>query len=139
MLSRMKLITNNKALVEQFGKFVLVGLLNTSIHYLVFFLLYKYAGIHYLAASFIGYSAGLVNSFFINKKWTFQYVQKSRWPEFIKFLLVNVAALFINIALLETFVTLFRIIPEISQIIAIGGSTVVNFLGNKFWTFAKRN
>ena len=53
----------------------------------------------------------------------------------IKFLIVNLIALGVNVLTIYLFVDVFGIIAEISQIIAIGVSTLVNFSGSKFWAF----
>lgn len=124
-----------KFIVIQFIKFSLVGVLNTAIHYAVFFALFKFFGIYYLLASGIGYFTGLVNSFILNRKWTFQKGKDSDWSEFLKFLLVNFGSLLVNLFSLKYSVLLTGIRPEFGQLAAICLSTAANFLGNKFWTF----
>ncbi len=119
----------------QFVKFSLVGILNTVIHYAVFLLFYKLLCVHYLLSSIIGYAAGLLNSFALNKQWTFKTKGKAVGWEFTKFLLVNAAAFGVNIVSLNIFVEIVNIRPEISQIFALGFLVTVNFLGNKLWTF----
>jgi putative flippase GtrA len=54
----------------QFLKFCLVGGVNTGIDFALFALL-TLAGLPYLAAQVISYSCGVLNSYFINGKWTF--------------------------------------------------------------------
>jgi putative flippase GtrA len=126
-------------IIKQFIKFSLVGLLNTGIHYAMFLFLYRSCGINYLFASAVGYSCGLLNSFILNKNWTFKTINVRRDVEFIKFILVNIVALAINIIALKFFVEAIKIIPEISQVLAIVSSFIVNFLGNKYWTFRSHN
>lgn len=125
----------------QFIKFALIGVLNTSIHYLVFLALYRMAGVHYLVSSAIGYCVGLLNSFLLNKKWTFKTINVRAHFEFFKFVVVNMVSLLINMSTLEAAVTLLLLTPEIGQVIAIVFHTCANFLGNKYWTFytAKKN
>lgn len=123
----------------QFLKFGLIGLLNTLVHYLTFIILFKLAGIHMLVASSIGYMLGIINSFFLNRKWTFQ-VKGNNWRvEAFKFFVVNAFSLAINLLLLETLVKYLYLRPELSQILAIAGSLVVNFWGNKMWTFKHKD
>lgn len=119
----------------QFIKFSLIGILNTGLHYVVFICLFRFVGIHYLVASAIGYGVGLINSFMLNRRWTFSITGGRKERDFCRFVVVNIAALAINIGSLKYLVQDIKIIPEISQIIAIGFSMSINFLGNKFWTF----
>ncbi len=125
---------------NQFCKFCAVGVLNTAVQYGVFYGLLHLFKLNYLMASTIGYCAGLTNSYMFNRKWTFGDVNSPNINrEFIKFVMVNVAALAINLASLRCSVSILHLRPEIGQIISIPLSTVVNFLGNKFWTFSKKD
>jgi putative flippase GtrA len=130
-----KLILNERETAYQFLKFSLIGFLNTVIHYGIFIILFRYATVHYLVSSVIGYVAGLINSFILNKKWTFRTKGVRKDVEFTKFCLVNLAALLANLGSLGFFVSYMNIIPELGQLLAIIFSLTVNFLGNKFWTF----
>lgn len=54
------------------ARFALVGVLNTGIDIGVFAALHFGAGIDLLVANSLGFAAGLTNSFFCNKYWTFR-------------------------------------------------------------------
>lgn len=113
--------------------------MNTVIHYCVFLFLYRLINVNYLIASVVGYSCGLLNSFILNKKWTFKTINARKDIELLKFIIVNVMALGLNIIGLKFFVEAIGIKPEISQIAAIGLSLVTNFVGNKYWTFRSQH
>ena len=119
----------------QFLKFSLIGILNTGIHYGIFFVLFRFAGLHYLVASTMGYCAGLINSFILNKKWTFRTKGTRIDIEFMKFIVVNLISLLVNVGSLSYFVSAMHIMPELGQLFAIAFSMTANFIGNKFWTF----
>ena len=119
----------------QLVKFSLVGVLNTAIQYVVFLVLYRYAGVHYLAASFIGYCAGLLNSYLLNRSWTFHARGGKGSLEFVKFTLVNIVSVSVNVGSLAYLVSNVHLSPEFGQALAIVLSTAVNFTGNKLWTF----
>jgi putative flippase GtrA len=129
-----KLILNSQTRI-QFVKFSLIGLLNTGIHYVIFLFLYRVFDMYYLHATVVGYSVGLINSFILNKKWTFKSRNVRKDMEFAKFIMVNLLALIVNVGALKYFVSLAGLRPEIGQIVAIAFSTITNFMGNKFWTF----
>ena len=119
----------------QFLKFALIGGVNTAIHYVVFIIFLKFVKIDYILASSIGYCSGVLNSYYMNRRWTFAAATGSSILEFSQFVCVNVVALLVNLISLKVLVTSFEIIPEFAQVIAIVFSTVCNFVGNKYWTF----
>ncbi|WP_321371079.1 GtrA family protein [uncultured Desulfuromusa sp.] len=122
----------------QFIKFSLVGILNTLVHYLVFYLLFRVAGIAMILASAVGYMTGVLNSYLINRKWTFKPSGSGAGAEFIKFFVVNLVSLGVNLLSLQFLVSALGMLPEIAQVLAIFCSLLVNFSGNKWWTFKQR-
>src|SRR5436305_14584475 len=58
--------------VAQFVKFGIVGASNTLLSFLIYTLLLKVFGVWYLAAAAIGFLIGAVNSFLLNRSWTFR-------------------------------------------------------------------
>jgi putative flippase GtrA len=122
--------------VLQFLKFAVVGVLNSAIHYLIFLFLYSVLGTQYLLASIIGYVAGMVNSYVLNRRWTFKSRNRRLMTELSRFVVVNLVSLGANLGLLYLLVSNGLMAPTWAQIVAIVGSTLVNFVLNKFWTFA---
>lgn len=119
----------------QFMRFALTGILNTLVHMAVFMLLYRLAGMPVLAASALGYAAGVINSFVINRRWTFGVRGDGATTEFAKFLVVNLVSMTINLVLLQLLVDRHAMNPELAQVIAIAAALVVNYSGNRWWTF----
>jgi putative flippase GtrA len=122
------------ASLRQFLIFGCVGLLNTAVHFAVFEVLLRLVGLPLLLASAIGYSAGVANSYVLNRMWTFAVKTRASTVEFGKFVAVNVAALLLNLVVLEQ-LTSMGLTPEVSQVLAIGASLTANFAGNKWWAF----
>ncbi|WP_419174468.1 GtrA family protein [Desulfosediminicola sp.] len=123
----------------QLVRFAFIGALNTIIHYLIFILLFRALGFAMITASVIGYFSGMINSFILNRRWTFQLSGPGYGSEFIKFAAVNIVSLGINILFLQMLVSFFDILPEISQVMAIIVALSVNFSGNKYWTFQHKS
>jgi putative flippase GtrA len=118
----------------QLLRFSAVGAVNTGLHYGIFLVLLRVAGAHYLAASAIGYCIGLVNSYVMNRRWTFAS-HGPRRREFSRFVVVNLLALGANSVVLYAAVAVLGVRPEVGQVAALGFSTAVNFCGNRLWTF----
>jgi putative flippase GtrA len=120
----------------QFIKFAVVGVLNSAIQYLVFLFLYSLTGTQYLLASIIGYVAGMTNSYILNRRWTFGSRNQKLLTELSRFVAVNLISLGANLGLLYLLVSTGVMVPQWAQVLAITGSTLVNFVLNKVWTFA---
>ena len=123
---------------RQFLIFSLVGVLNTAVHFAVFLVLFRFFGVPMLLASAIGYASGVANSYFMNRRWTFRVAAPPSTVEFLRFALVNLISLAVNLAVLEFLVRVAAIIPEVAQVAAIAASLIVNFAGNKKWALARR-
>ncbi|HYP55388.1 MAG TPA: GtrA family protein [Solirubrobacterales bacterium] len=54
----------------------------------------------------------------------------------VRFLVVSVAALVVNLAVLEALVAGTSLGSLLSQAIAVAAAMPFNFVGNKLWTFA---
>jgi putative flippase GtrA len=80
-----------RAGVAQFLRFGLVGVANTATSYLVIRLLAPALGV--AAASAIGYAAGVMQSFLLNRFWTFSSTRSEGRlsGEVLRFLAVNLA------------------------------------------------
>ena len=122
-------------MLTQFIKFSLVGLLNTAIHYGIFYVTYEYMGLYHLLASTIGFCFAVTNSYLINKHWTFKTRGANVHHEFAKFIIVNLVTLSINLGSMAILVEQCGMDPRIAQLASIGLTLSINFLGNKFWTF----
>lgn len=115
------------------AKFMLVGVFNTVISYLVFFVLFRGLNLVYFLASFFAYFAGLLNSYYWNLRWTFK--EKHSGKIMSRFLLVNFIALSTKLLLMYLMVGILNINELTSELLAMILSIILNFLGNNFWTF----
>lgn len=88
------LLLNNKHKKEfkQFICFCLIGLINTAIHFIVFISLLKFIPYQSID-NFVGFTFGLLFSFFTNAKFTFK--QKATKYKFLKMLIVSGSLSFI--------------------------------------------
>ncbi|AEF93645.1 GtrA family protein [Desulfotomaculum nigrificans CO-1-SRB] len=120
---------------RSFVIFSLVGLSNTLIDYLVFFLLYHWFSAYYLLAQVISYSCGAVNSYLLNKYWTFQKKNVPTGAEILRFIIINVLVLAVSSLSLYVVTKNFSFNMFICKTIATGSSFAVNYIGNKFWVF----
>jgi putative flippase GtrA len=120
--------------IVQFVKFGIVGVSNTLLFFAVYTLLLKGFGVWYLAASGIGFTAGAVNGFLLNRRWTFAgHVGDALTP--VRWTVVQGCGLLLNLALVAACVEVIGLDKLIGQAIAIAIVVVVTFLANRAWTF----
>ena|SRR5438552_2489984 len=121
-------------LLIQFVKFGIVGVSNTLLTFVVYTLLLKVFGVWYLAASAIGFAVGTINSFLLNRRWTFRgHVGDALTP--VRWTVVQCCGLGVNEGLLYVFVHDARVDKLLSQAFATAVVTVTTFLANRAWTF----
>lgn len=121
----------------KFIKFSIVGVSNTLISIASFYIFFEFLGIYYIIASTLSYIVGLINSYFWNLRWTFQHQHSS--GVLFKFIIVNVLALSLKLAIISILVESLQIPELFAEIIAMGFAIVINFGGNRFWTFSKNS
>lgn len=124
----------------QFVKFNIVGVLNTAVDFGVYFLLTKFAGMNYVLAQTISYTAGIANSYVWNTIWTFKQEKRRNTKEILLFILVNLVSYGVSVGILALCKDVFHVPYElVSKAAASFGSALVNFAGNKLFVFNKEN
>jgi dolichol-phosphate mannosyltransferase len=118
----------------QLVKFCVVGATGYAVNLAVYSLLVHVAGIHYLAAAVCSFVVAVTNNYTWNRLWTFRAERGHVAFQGAKFLVVSLAALGANLAVLAALVALG--VPKVpAQAAAIVLVTPLSFLGNKLWSF----
>ncbi|MQR86248.1 GtrA family protein [Bacillus megaterium] len=120
-----------------FIKFALVGVINTLIDFVVYALLTT-IGVNYILAQWISYSAGILNSYVMNRKWTFERKEKSSKREVISFVIVNLITLSLTSFLLTVLYNKWGIPLLISKLLITIASVGINFIGTKLFVFTTK-
>lgn len=121
--------------MRNFLKFCIVGGINTAITFIVFYTFSELFGVNYLLSSSFGYAAGVINSYTLNKKWTFRDRDKNIIPQFVKFTALNLISLGINIFIMYMCVDNLSLPKMFSQLIATGFTTIFNYAGSRLFIF----
>jgi dolichol-phosphate mannosyltransferase len=120
----------------QLLKFGLVGGSGYLINLAVFAVLAGAFGLHHLLAAVGAFCVALTNNFLWNRHWTFKAGHGHPGFQAMRFLAVSVAALAINLIVLEALISSASLGDLSAQAIAVAVAMPFNFLGNKLWTFA---
>jgi putative flippase GtrA len=107
------------AVLRQFVKYGLVGLTNTGI------------------SLGIGYAIGVLNSYAINRRWTFM-APSGRMVTALRYFIVQLGGLIGSSALIFLLVDLAGLPKIPAQLIAISTAVVLTFAVNRLWTFGPR-
>lgn len=130
----MKLIS--KETFFQLVKFGLVGVLNTLVDVGVFALCNSVLGLHYTISKIISFSAGVLNSYAWNSRWTFKEQRRKTKKQFLQFVCVNILSLGVSLGGMAICIDVLHIPNEtLCNIIVVPLSMLVNFLGNRLFVF----
>ncbi|MBI5870540.1 MAG: GtrA family protein [Actinobacteria bacterium] len=121
--------------VGQFWKYCLVGASGFIVNFLVFSILVSRFEVHYLLAGTVSFAVAVTNNFLLNRYWTFGSSERDIRSQATRFLIISATSLALNMMLLRLFVEDGNLDQYVAQAIAIGMVTVLNFTGNKLWSF----
>jgi len=120
----------------QLIKFGLVGLSGYVVNLAVFALLVGPLGVHHLLAAVLAFCVAVTNNFLWNRYWTFKPGEAHPAFQAARFFVVSIAALLVNLVVLEALLTASGLGELPAQAVAVAVAMPFNFLGNKLWTFA---
>ncbi|OMF08591.1 GtrA family protein [Paenibacillus sp. FSL H7-0331] len=123
-----------KVKINQTLRFILVGILNTIVGYTVYFICLNLLHFNYSISLVVSHILGVINSYYLNKKWTFN-VARSSSRMILKFGLIYLCTFLLNYGILVLFVEMLKLNPLISQLISLFVTTIISFLGQKYWSF----
>ena len=109
-----------------------MGATNVIISYTAYFILLR-LGLYYLLATTIAYVVGILNGYIWSSKFVFK--KNKSINNMMKFFIVYISALFINLGIMYICVDCYNMHKLIAPIFAIGVGTIYNYILNKKWTF----
>ena len=116
---------------RELNKFLFAGLAAVGTDLLVYYLLLNLLSTE--MSKGISFIIGSVVAFVINKYWTFEKPEKS-YKEMIRFGVLYLTTLGLNV-MTNKIVLDYTDIVLVSFIVATGISTILNFVGQKWWVF----
>jgi len=147
--------------ILEMSKFAIIGLISTFVDFVILNLLISFfsitSGFWILPISLTSFTIASINSYFLNKNWTFKVKNNSKKVKFSNFFLISLIGLSINAFVVFIITTYIHPFFDISFILAMLGkmsnidyiwvniaklfATVLsmtwNYLGYKFIVFKK--
>ena len=120
--------------VIRFIKFGMVGVINTLVNWIIFFIL-NALGMYYILANIIAYILGTVNSYLWNTLWVFKYKDKASTETTIKFIILNLIGLGLNTGILYVLVDLCNLNKFIGLVTTTAIVMIINYIVNKVSDF----
>lgn len=122
-----------KTTLSQFFRYGLVGLFSNALCYLVY-LAITTAGIEHKLAMTLLYAAGVAQTFFFNKRWSFKH-SGTQGPALLRYCASYALGYLINLVALLVLVDDLGYPHQIVQGILVLSLAVLLFLLQKFWVF----
>lgn len=119
----------------RFVRFCITGGLNTAVDFLVFFLLSYLTGVGPYLGQVISYSAGILNSYCINRRWTFETKNRFFGREMVRFLAVNLVVLGVSVASMWLLTGQFGWNTWVAKIATTALTMVLGFVLNRLVVF----
>ncbi len=131
-------LLNRSATARQFVKFSVVGVSNTAWDFALYLILTRgWLGfeLHFLVANVVAFLGSVLNSYLLNKRWTFRNRDARHHVQFTKFFLVNCVSLALYEVLLYVFHQRVGLFDLVAKLLSVAVVMVWNFAANKYWTF----
>ena len=121
----------------QLVQFGLVGGSGFLVNTLVYWVLLRQLGLHYLPSAAAAFCVAVMNNFMWNRGWTFRHMRDESHAAFqaARFFVVSVGAFLVSAAMLTLFVETFHAQKVLAQLLAVSLVMPFSFLGNKLWSF----
>jgi dolichol-phosphate mannosyltransferase len=135
LVKRIHLGTRRPSNWLQLFKFGVVGASGYVVNLIVFSALTLAADVHHIPAAVLAFCVAVTNNFLWNRLWTFRATEGHAGFQAMRFFVISVAALGVNLIVLEILIAELGVAEVPAQAIAVAFAMPVNFIGNKLWTF----
>ena len=116
---------------KELKRFLVAGISAVGTDLVTYYILLNYFNTDFSKG--ISFLLGTIVAFIINKYWTFEKKEK-RYKEIMQFSILYTATLGANIVTNKFILDIYNM-TLLAFLIATGVSTVMNFIGQKWWVF----
>ena len=127
-----------KLLGFRFVRFCVTGGLNTLVDFVVFLLLTSSLNWPVIPSQVLSYSAGILNSYCINRRWTFQTRNRFFSREMLLFIGVNLAVLGVSVLSVWALTSRIGLGVLLSKLCTTALTMVLGFILNRLVVFRNR-
>ncbi len=117
-----------------FIKYGIIGIIGLVVEFIVFFLMLKIVGFHYLIANIFSVAIAITHNFLLNAFFNFKIVD-NLFIRFLKYFSFGIIGLVISSGILYILVDLFLLNELISKAIVLSFVVFIQYVLNKKFTF----
>lgn len=123
--------------VRQAVTFCTVGIVNFVVDLAAYFTAYNVFHVNYLVAQAVAYPCGAINSYFLNRKFTFSQQSRMDASELMRYCVLNVGSIAASMLTLYAVNKMFLEELSVSKVAANLCALCLNFVGSKMWVFRR--
>ena len=123
-----------KSLGTQFVKFGLIGVSNTILSLMVYYVL-VYLNFHYIFAYTMGFCLSVLNAYYFNSRYVFVNATQQRAVSFAKSFLTYGSTFVIGTFFLYLMVNFLHISDKIAPLLNLVFTVPANFILHRLWVF----
>jgi len=126
----------SKPFIKQLIKFAFVGAIGTIVNLTILYILTEFFLVYYIISEIFAFIVATINNYILNKFWTFkEKLHEKLIKKYVKYVAISLIALILNICILFILVEYFYLWYILAALLAIFGAFMINFMGNRIWTF----
>jgi putative flippase GtrA len=126
---------NFKHEIKRFLKFCSVGLVNTAVDYLSFFILSSVLSVNIYISQGAAFMIATLNSYLLNRRFTFKESAPLFGKKLLFFYILNIFTMLISVLSLYILCDIFFINEFIAKIPIMPITFLINFFGNRLLIF----
>lgn len=124
-----------RPVIKQFAKFLIVGTVNTAASVSIYLLMTRPVNLDPLIANAIAFVVAVTVSYNLNKRWTFRDQQRAFVRQYSRFFMFSLVGLGISEAIIYGLHNVLGLHDLIAFFSAVAVVVFWNFGSNKLWTF----
>lgn len=126
---------NKKVEIKRFIKYCSVGLINTAVDYLSFFILTHLLSVNLYISQAAAFLIATLNSYLLNRLFTFKVNAPLFGKKLLFFYMLNIFTMLISVMSLYILCDVFLINKFIAKIPIMPITFMINYLGNRLMIF----
>lgn len=121
--------------IGQLWKYCLVGVSGFVVNFFIFWVMINEFKGHYMMAGTVSFAVAVTNNFLLNRYWTFGSSERDLFSQAGRFFIISITSWALNMLILRLLIEDATFDPYVAQGLAISTVTILNFTGNKLWSF----
>lgn len=118
-------------LKKELKRFLIAGLSAVGTDFITYYIMLNF--LHHDIAKILSFILGTIVAFVANKYWIFKRYKKSH-KQILQFIILYSATLFVNVMINRSVLDFTELVFP-AFLIATGASTILSFVGQKWWVF----